>query len=102
MGRIYVNYNDLYDYGKYLDDKSKEFNKISSEMMTIINNIKNSWDGVDSENFIKNSLDYVNGLVYVENCLASFGTYVRSKALRYDSNELKFYEDFNNRSGING
>ena len=101
MGRIYVSYNDLYDYGKYLDDKSKEFDKISSEMMTLINNIKNSWDGVDSETFIQNSLEYINSLVYVENCLASFGMYVRGKALRYDSNELKFNEDFNKRSGIN-
>ena len=101
MGRIYVSYNDLYDYGKYLDDKSKEFDKISSEMMTLINNIKNSWDGVDSETFIQNSLEYINSLVYVENCLASFGMYVRGKALRYDSNELKFNEDFNKRRGIN-
>ena len=101
MGRIYVSYNDLYYYGKYLDDKSKEFDKISSEMMTLINNIKNSWDGVDSETFIQNSLEYINSLVYVENCLASFGMYVRGKALRYDSNELKFNEDFNKRSGIN-
>ena len=87
MGRIYVSY--------------KEFDKISSEMMTLINNIKNSWDGVDSETFIQNSLEYINSLVYVENCLASFGMYVRGKALRYDSNELKFNEDFNKRSGIN-
>ena len=79
----------------------KEFDKISSEMMTLINNIKNSWDGVDSETFIQNSLEYINSLVYVENCLASFGMYVRGKALRYDSNELKFNEDFNKRSGIN-
>ena len=70
-------------------------------MMTLINNIKNSWDGVDSETFIQNSLEYINSLVYVENCLASFGMYVRGKALRYDSNELKFNEDFNKRSGIN-
>lgn len=102
MGRIYASYNDLYNYGKYLDDKSKEFNKISSEMMTLINNIKNSWDGVDSETFIKNSLEYINSLVFVEDCLASFGMYVRSKALRYDSNELKFNEDFNRRGDVNG
>ena len=43
MGRIYANHSDLYNYGKYLDGKSKEFEKISSEMAELVNNIKNSW-----------------------------------------------------------
>ncbi len=100
MGRIYANHSDLYNYGKYLDDKSKEFEKISSEMAELVNNIKNSWDGIDSENFVKNSLEYIKGLKYVENCLASFGSYVRGKALKYDTNDLKFNEDFNRRIGV--
>ena len=36
MGRIYANHSDLYNYGKYLDGKSKEFEKISSEMAELL------------------------------------------------------------------
>lgn len=49
---------------------------------------------------MKNSLEYIKGLKYVENCLASFGSYVRGKALKYDTNDLKFNEDFNRRIGV--
>ena len=43
MGRIYANHSDLYNYGKYLDGKSKEFEKISSEMAELKGGTRSAW-----------------------------------------------------------
>lgn len=91
--RLVVNYKELGDFSKYLSEKSEEFKNIRTNIMTLVNNIKNSWDGKDSANFISNANSYLESLSVVESNMSSFSNFAGKKLSSYSKVSNEYMEN---------
>jgi len=97
--RLIVNYRELEDFSKYLSEKSEEFKNIRTNIITLVNNIKNSWDGIDSANFINNANNYISSLSTVESNMNQFSDFAGKKLSSYSKVSNEYMEN-SNRGGM--
>ena len=95
MANTQVSCNDLTGYGKFLDEKSVEFNTIIKKMEEIIAKLETGWTGNDSHNFRANATAYLKNLKTVEKSLLTYGDFIKNKSVKYNNVVSKFYDILN-------
>ncbi len=91
MSNVVVDTEKLKGYGTTLDEKSKSFSEIVTQMQNIITAVSGSWDGYDAQNFISNANAYLTNLKAVENALLEFGNCVKNCSTNYNNRCADLY-----------
>lgn len=82
---LYVDHEKLGELSKYFLDKSEEMEKLLKKMNITISAIRASWNGDDSEAFIKNATSYVKNLAKFQENLNDYGIEAGSKESGYNT-----------------
>lgn len=84
MTVIKVDIDSLNEFGKYLVDKSIEFDSITKKMNSSIESLSGSWDGVDASNFKSNASCYITNLQALRQSMDALGGTVQGCASKYN------------------
>lgn len=95
MARVKVSCAELTAYGNFLEEKSKEFKAITSQMESIVSSLDSSWSGYDATNFKNNATNYIKNLQSIEGAFVEFGDSIRKKSADYNNIRANFFDILN-------
>lgn len=82
---IKAKYDTIQVVGNYLIYQAKEILNEKAILDKKIDEVRNSWSGMDAEQFISKSLTYSNELTKVAETLNNMGTLIRVKGSNYQA-----------------
>ena len=87
MGRVIkVDCDYLLEIDKDFDSQATEISKIDEELKTQFESIHDCWQGIDADNFIKNSEKLIRVLVKEANHQVKWSDYIKHTTMRYGNN----------------
>lgn len=60
--KLIANYNEIQNMGKYLENETDMLNAKFDEIKEVIEASRSCWSGIDSENFITVSTNYIDNI----------------------------------------
>lgn len=89
--KIIVNHEELRFVEKELLECSNLFEQELKNLLLILNNLNDAWDGEDSDKFIIKTSSYIEGLSQIPTSLRSFSSFIGNANSKYESfdDELK-------------
>lgn len=89
--KIAVNHDELRDVEKELLDCSNLLEQELKNMLLILNDLNDVWDGKDSYDFIMKTSNYIESVSQIPSSLRSFSSFIGNANSKYEEsdNELK-------------
>ncbi len=88
MGRVIkVDCDYLSNIDKEFESQATEISRIGEELKTQFESIRGCWEGIDADNYIKNSEKVVRVLVKEAKHLVKWSDYIKHSTGRYRNNE---------------
>ena len=81
-----VNWIEINKLGDKLSSCSEELESSRKEMLNLVNNVKSGWTGEDSNKFITNFSNYLEGMKTETNYLNEWSLYFKESSNLYGGN----------------
>jgi len=91
MSGLYVNTNNLSQYGNTLNTKVSELRTSRNKMENIMEDLKKYWGGSDASSFYKNGTEYLEYIKLIETLLEGYSGTIKNKSAGYDKRCEAFY-----------
>ena len=86
MGKkIMVNWQKLHNLGNNTEKYAEEFEKIRNNLETTIQSISTCWQGIEANEYIQNTTNYLESLKQDTKYLYEISNYFTRSALRYNN-----------------
>ena len=94
MVKLYVDHEKLTDMSNFLSDNAMKMDALIEKMLTTVDSISNSWDGLDAQIFIANASEYIENLKLIQNGLVSYSARMIKNENRYAQAFLDYFSRF--------
>lgn len=97
---IKANYNEMNDTGEKLKEQSKNLDKEVDNLLALLEEVKSSWSGNDSEIFVGKAEAYFKNIKQISGSVENFASFIKYASSTYESRDLKWKKDIE-EAGVN-
>ena len=95
-----VNYEELKDLGKYVDTKHDEINKKLEEILKLLDEVEENWEGNDATVFLAKSKYYVEKEIIDNEKVKDVSTVLGKVSGKYEGNDVAFDNQMKKESAM--
>ncbi len=88
-----VDYNKINEISVLLNKNIEELATTLNEMLKIINELSNYWDGIDYTNFKTQSTNYIKEKKIIVDSIVNISNFMKKAADRYSQNDIGWQKE---------
>lgn len=95
-----VNYEELKDLSKYVDNKHSEIEKKFKEILKLLDEVEDNWEGNDATVFLAKSKYYVEKEIIDNQRISDVSTILGKVSGKYEGNDIAFDNQMKRESAL--
>lgn len=97
---IKANYEEMLNTEIKLKEQSNKVNKEVDNLLSLLNDIKRSWDGNDSNIFVGKANAYFLNIKQISESINDFASFIKYASVVYEQRDLKWKKEVQ-EAGVN-
>lgn len=97
---IKANYNEMNTTEENLKEQSKNLNNEVDNLLSLLEEVKNSWSGNDCEIFVGKAEAYFKNIKQISGSVENFASFIKYASNTYETRDLRWKNDIE-EAGVN-